>query len=129
MKIYFKGGAWTNAEDEVLKAAIQKYGKHDWGRVASLVPRKSADQCKARWYERLDPQIKHSEWTKDEEEQLLVLAEAMPSRWRTIASQMEGRTAGQCLEQYQILLDRAKMGNAAATGRMRSAGRPPVRGV
>ena len=32
-----------------------KYGKNQWARVASLLNRKSAKQCKARWYEWLDP--------------------------------------------------------------------------
>ena len=52
------GGPWRNTEDEILKAAIMKYGKNQWARVASLLPRKSAKQCKARWYEWLDPSIK-----------------------------------------------------------------------
>jgi len=35
-----------------------KYGKYQWGRIASLFNKKSAKQCKARWYEWLDPAIK-----------------------------------------------------------------------
>lgn len=27
-----------------------KYGKNQWARVASLMNRKSAKQCKARWF-------------------------------------------------------------------------------
>ena len=33
-----------NSEDEILKAAIMKYGKNQWARVASLLPRKTAKQ-------------------------------------------------------------------------------------
>jgi len=32
---------------------------------ASLLNRKSAKQCKARWYEWLDPSIKKTEWTRE----------------------------------------------------------------
>ena len=53
-----KGGVWKNTEDEILKAAVMKYGKNQWSRIASLLHRKSAKQCKARWYEWLDPSIK-----------------------------------------------------------------------
>ena len=35
-----------------------KYGKNQWSRIASLLHKKSAKQCKARWYEWLDPSIK-----------------------------------------------------------------------
>ena len=55
MRIMIKGGVWKNTEDEILKAAVMKYGKNQWARVASLLNRKSAKQCKARWYEWLDP--------------------------------------------------------------------------
>lgn len=37
-------------QDEILKAAVMKYGKNQWSRIASLLHRKSSKQCKARWY-------------------------------------------------------------------------------
>ncbi|GKB09687.1 cell division cycle 5-like protein [Tanacetum coccineum] len=58
MRIMIKGGVWKNTEDEILKAAVMKYGKNQWARISSLLVRKSAKQCKARWYEWLDPSIK-----------------------------------------------------------------------
>ncbi|CAN6607788.1 pre-mRNA-splicing factor Cef1p [Trichomonascus vanleenenianus] len=106
MPAYIKGGVWTNVEDELLKTAIQKYGLNEWRRVASLLPRKNAKQCKARWDEWLNPEIKKTEWSKEEDEKLLSLAKFYPSQWRTIASFI-GRTASQCLERYQRLLDDA----------------------
>lgn len=107
MRILIKGGVWKNTEDEILKAAVMKYGKNQWARVASLMNRKSAKQCKARWYEWLDPSIKKTEWTREEEEKLLHLAKLMPNQWRTIAP-IVGRTAGQCMEHYEKLLDQAQ---------------------
>lgn len=37
-------------QDEILKAAVMKYGLNQWARISSLLVRKSAKQCKARWY-------------------------------------------------------------------------------
>ncbi|KAG5937531.1 Pre-mRNA-splicing factor cef1 [Claviceps pazoutovae] len=102
-----KGGVWTNIEDEILKASVSKYGLNQWARVSSLLARKTAKQCKARWNEWLDPSIKKIEWSKDEDEKLLHLAKIMPTQWRTIAP-IVGRTANQCLERYQKLLDEAE---------------------
>lgn len=102
-----KGGIWKNSEDEILKAAVMKYGKNQWARVSSLLVRKTAKQCKARWYEWLDPSIRKTAWTRDEEEKLLHLAKLMPTQWRTIAP-LVGRTATQCLEHYNRLLDAAQ---------------------
>ncbi|XP_041462209.1 cell division cycle 5-like protein [Lytechinus variegatus] len=106
-RIQIKGGVWRNTEDEILKAAVMKYGKNQWSRIASLLHRKSAKQCKARWFEWLDPSIKKTEWSREEDEKLLHLAKLMPTQWRTIAP-IVGRTAAQCLERYEILLDQAQ---------------------
>lgn len=106
-RIIIKGGVWRNTEDEILKAAVMKYGKNQWSRIASLLHRKSAKQCKARWYEWLDPSIKKTEWSREEDEKLLHLAKLMPTQWRTIAP-LIGRTASQCLERYEFLLDQAQ---------------------
>lgn len=128
-RIMIKGGVWRNTEvlinnenikfelfckilpkpnlnmfqDEILKAAVMKYGKNQWSRIASLLHRKSAKQCKARWFEWLDPSIKKTEWSREEDERLLHLAKLMPTQWRTIAP-IIGRTAAQCLDRYEYLL-------------------------
>lgn len=71
-----------------------RYGLNQWARISSLLVRKSAKQCKARWYEWLDPAIKKTEWTREEDEKLLHLAKLMPTQWRTIAP-IVGRTPAQ----------------------------------
>ncbi|KAF1831857.1 hypothetical protein BDW02DRAFT_531008 [Decorospora gaudefroyi] len=97
-------GQWSNVEDEVLKAAISKYGLNQWSRCASLLAKKSAKQCKARWQDWLDPNIVKTSWSAEEDQRLLTLAKLLPTQWRTIAP-IVGRTATQCLERYQKLLD------------------------
>ncbi|KAF1939557.1 hypothetical protein EJ02DRAFT_381625 [Clathrospora elynae] len=99
-----KVGQWSNVEDEVLKAAISKYGLNQWSRVASLLSKKTSKACKARWQNWLDPSIKKTEWSREEDEKLLTLARLLPTQWRSIAP-IVGRTATQCLERYQKLLD------------------------
>ena len=86
---------------------MSKYGLNQWARVSSLLARKTPKQCKARWAEWLDPGIRKVEWSKEEDEKLLHLAKLMPTQWRTIAP-IVGRTATQCLERYQRLLDDAE---------------------
>lgn len=110
-----KGGVWTNIEDEILKASVSKYGLNQWARVSSLLARKTPKQCKARWNEWLDPSIKKIEWSKEEDEKLLHLAKVMPTQWRTIAP-IVGRTANQCLERYQKLLDEAEAREESSLG-------------
>ncbi|ANB15857.1 Cef1p [Sugiyamaella lignohabitans] len=110
---YVKGGVWTNVEDEILRAAISKYGLNQWARVSSLLVRKTAKQAKARWSEWLDPSVKKIEWSQEEDEKLLHLAKIMPTQWRSIAP-IVGRTATQCIERYQKLLDDAERGESSS---------------
>eukprot|EP00532_Pseudo-nitzschia_australis_P012566 CAMPEP_0168213456 /NCGR_PEP_ID=MMETSP0140_2-20121125/4806_1 /TAXON_ID=44445 /ORGANISM="Pseudo-nitzschia australis, Strain 10249 10 AB" /LENGTH=866 /DNA_ID=CAMNT_0008140311 /DNA_START=37 /DNA_END=2637 /DNA_ORIENTATION=- len=113
VRAFIKGGVWKNSEDEILKAAVQKYGKQQWARVASLLNRKTAKQCKARWHEWLDPSVRKVEWSREEEEKLLHLAKLMPAQWKTVGP-LVGRTATQCQEHYEKLLDEAA---ATASGK------------
>jgi hypothetical protein len=101
--VYVKGGMWTNVEDEILKAAIAKYGLNQWSRVSSLLTKKNARQCKLRWQEWLDPRIRKSEWSPEEDQKLLNLAKLRPNQWSSICLLMN-RTANQCIERYQELL-------------------------
>ena len=115
VRAFIKGGVWKNSEDEILKAAVQKYGKQQWARVASLLNRKTAKQCKARWHEWLDPSVRKVDWSREEEEKLLHLAKLMPAQWKTIGP-LVGRTATQCQDHYEKLLDEAAATNNKSGG-------------
>ncbi|QLL32657.1 hypothetical protein HG536_0D01790 [Torulaspora globosa] len=101
--LYVKGGVWSNLEDQIVKAAIQKYGTHQWSKVASLLHKKTAKQCETRWNEYLNPKLNFSEFTREEDARLLDLAGRLPNQWRSIADAM-GRTAQVCIERYNKLL-------------------------
>lgn len=114
MSGYSRGGLWTNAEDEILKAAVAKYGLTQWSRCSSLLNRKTAKQCKARWNNWLSPNVKKSDWSPKEDEKLLHMAKILPNQWQTIAP-LVGRTPNQCIERYQRLLDDIDEGIASSS--------------
>lgn len=101
--IYIKGGIWSNIEDQILKASIQKYGTQSWNKVASLLNKKTAKQCQTRWNEFLNPNLNFEVFTKEEDSRLLDLAKKLPNQWRSIGDLM-GRTAQLCIERYNKLL-------------------------
>jgi pre-mRNA-splicing factor CDC5/CEF1 len=51
----------------------------------------------------LDPSIKKTEWSRDEDEKLLHMAKLMPAQWRIIPPIVQ-HTAAQCFERYEFLL-------------------------
>ncbi|KPA76187.1 hypothetical protein ABB37_07945 [Leptomonas pyrrhocoris] len=93
-KLHFKGGPWTNAEDQVLKAALAQYGLRDWERVASMLTKKTSTQCRERWENYLDPRLNIREaWSLEEEEKLVELQSLFPSKFRLISEQLTRRTS------------------------------------
>lgn len=101
--IYVKGGIWTNLEDQILKAAVQKYGTHAWSKVASLLQKKSSKQCQARWNEFLNPNLNFGPFSKDEDDKLMEFAKRLPNQWRTVSDLM-GRPAQTLIDRYNALL-------------------------
>lgn len=101
--VYVKGGVWTNIEDQILKAAVSKYGTHQWSKIASLLRKKSARQCQIRWTEFLNPNLNNDRFSKEEDIRLLKLSQQFPNQWRTIGELM-GRTAQLCNDRYNKLL-------------------------
>ena len=54
--VMIKDDIWKKNEDDILKACVMHYGKK-WSRIASIMHQKSSKQCKARWFEWLDPSM------------------------------------------------------------------------
>ncbi|KAH9599346.1 SANT/Myb domain [Trypanosoma melophagium] len=110
-RMRFKGGAWTNSEDEVLRASLAVYGLHNWERVASMLVRKTAAQCRERWESYLDPRLNLQEaWMASEEAALVQLHSLFPQQWGLIAQELRHRTGMNrppwlCEEHYHSLLD------------------------
>ena len=91
-------------QDELLKLAIGKYGFNNWDRCASLLSNsgKTAIQCKERWYNWLNPEIKKVEWTLEEDERLLRVAEIFKHQWKTISKDSPRGTQTKPVAEHNI---------------------------
>jgi hypothetical protein len=47
-------GRWTKEEDSTLKDAVEEHNGKDWTAMSTLVPGRTKQQCKNRWYSALD---------------------------------------------------------------------------
>jgi len=84
-------GPWTQQEDEIIRGCITE-GITKWSEIAAKVPGRIGKQCRERWFNHLDPSIKKSEWS-DEEDQILITAQAeMGNKWCEIAKMLPGRS-------------------------------------
>mmetsp|Transcript_18332 Transcript_18332/g.25489 ORF Transcript_18332/g.25489 Transcript_18332/m.25489 type:complete len:332 (-) Transcript_18332:12-1007(-) len=99
-----RSGVWKDTEDQILKAAVMKYGLNQWDRISSLLINKTARQCKSRWIFWLNPKLKKSQWSFEEDERLIYLSYIFPSQWSTIAPYLN-RTPEQCVERFDKLVN------------------------
>ena len=84
-------GSWTVGEDQILRDKRKLYGRK-WAKIASHLPGRQGKQCRERFVNHLDPDLKKGEWTDDEEAILIALHEHHGNRWANISKQLPGRS-------------------------------------
>ncbi|KAA1473425.1 hypothetical protein DENSPDRAFT_274332 [Dentipellis sp. KUC8613] len=99
-------GAWTAAEDDILRAAAAKSGKKsNWKEVSRLLPGRSNKSCRKRWVHSLNPALRRGRWTAAEDALLLSAIEAHGTFWWKVAMHVPGRTDDQCAKRWKEKLD------------------------
>ncbi|XP_038687040.1 transcription factor RAX2-like [Tripterygium wilfordii] len=93
-KANVKRGPWSPEEDTKLKEYIEKHGTGgNWIALPQKAGlRRCGKSCRLRWLNYLRPNIKHGEFTDDEDGIICTLFATIGSRWSIIAAQLPGRT-------------------------------------
>jgi hypothetical protein len=84
-------GSWTVEEDQILREKRSLYGRK-WAKIAAHLPGRQGKQCRERFVNHLDPELKKGEWTDDEEAILIAMHEHHGNRWANISKQLPGRS-------------------------------------
>lgn len=84
-------GSWTMEEDIILREKRAMYGRK-WAKIAAFLPGRQGKQCRERFVNHLDPELKKGEWTDDEEAILIAMHEHHGNRWANIAKNLPGRS-------------------------------------
>lgn len=93
-KANVKRGPWSPEEDAKLKEYIEKHGSGgNWIALPQKAGlRRCGKSCRLRWLNYLRPNIKHGEFSDDEDRIICTLYTNIGSRWSIIAGQLPGRT-------------------------------------
>lgn len=102
-----KKGNWTKEEDEKLLKEIQLHGASKWSTIAEyLGMNRNGKQCRERWFNHLNPNIKKGWWTPEEEKIIIETHNAFGNCWSKISKQLPGRPANLIKNHYNSTLKR-----------------------
>ncbi len=79
-------GPWKKEEDDIIRRCVEA-GMGKWSEIAKQVEGRIGKQCRERWFNHLDPSIKRTEWTAEEDDMLVKGQRALGNKWSLIAKQ------------------------------------------
>lgn len=106
-------GTWSVEEDQVIIDCINEVRNKDcsifgskfdlhftscnqgfskWSDIGKKIPNeRTGKQCRERWFNHLDPQLKKEPWTDEEDQALIEAQKRLGNSWTRIATELPGR--------------------------------------
>jgi len=118
-------GSWTKDEDEAIIRFIEINGDKDWSKLAQTLPGRIGKQCRERWINHLNPEIKKVGWTEEEDSKLIEYHNMYGNQWAKIAKHFSGRTDNCVKNRWNSTLKRRLERIANGEPAIKKRGRKP----
>ncbi|CAD8203479.1 unnamed protein product [Paramecium octaurelia] len=105
---------WDPEEDEIIRSLMNEQDeKHIWTHIALELYNqnngqyiRTPKQVRERWMNYLNPKLKKTNWSQQEDLQLLNMVVKNGKRWSLISSLLDGRTENQVKNRFKSLIQK-----------------------
>ena len=94
---------WNQVDDFRLRQVIERDGLIGWSKIADRVTGRTSKQCRERWINHLNPDIKNGDWSNEEDEAIVQLQRRYGNKWALIATMIPKRTDNAIKNRFHYL--------------------------
>jgi len=99
-------GPWSIEEDRKLMQWVKKEGPNKWTSCAEYIKGRSGKQCRERWLNTLNPEVKKGNWEPEEDYMIFKLFQQFGSQWSKINLYFQNRTENSIKNRFYSTLRR-----------------------
>lgn len=114
----FARGPWTKAEDIRLRQLVAANHPKCWTVLAKKLGTRSGKQCRERWLNHLNPDIRKGPWSVEEDVALIRLHGKLGNRWSDISKEIPGRTDNTIKNHWNSTIKKKVFGKKDVQGNM-----------
>ncbi|EAY19419.1 Myb-like DNA-binding domain containing protein [Trichomonas vaginalis G3] len=95
---------FTPEEDKRLCSLIRQYGSNDWIHISEMMKTRNPRQCRERWNNYLNPNLRDDPWTIEEDKLLIAKYRQFGTHWSKISKFFAHRSDNAIRNRWQMLL-------------------------
>ena len=108
--------SWLPEEDEILCRLTISRGARAWASISKDLnltvhrgaPVRQGKQCRERWYNHLNPELKKGRWSQQEELYIIQKQIEIGNKWSEISQGLSGRTENQVKNKWKSMYKKAQ---------------------